>query len=115
MIPLGKFVAAALKKPSETLGVEILAASDYYTPTRILAEFEEVTGKRARFVKVDSETYKSFMLGRMGEEMLENHLFIESPGYYGGRSLKESHDMLEKAGFRTSSWKDFLEENKALF
>lgn len=59
----GKFVAAALKNPSETLGAQILAAADYYTPTRILAEFEEVAGKKARFVQVDSETYKSFMPG----------------------------------------------------
>jgi hypothetical protein len=104
-----------LKNRSEALGSQVLAAADYYTPTRILAEFEEVTGKKTRFVQVDSETYKSFMPGPMGEEMLENHLFIESPGYYRGQSLKESHDLLKKAGFKTSSWKHFLEENKSLF
>ncbi|GLI80384.1 hypothetical protein PoHVEF18_008738 [Penicillium ochrochloron] len=98
---MGKFVAAALKNRSEVLGTQILAAANYYTPTRILAEFEEVTAKKTRFVQVDSESYTSFMPGRMGEEMLENHLFIESPGYYRGRSLKESHDLLGKAGYKT--------------
>ncbi|KAJ5880258.1 nmrA-like family domain-containing protein 1 [Penicillium subrubescens] len=112
---MGKFVAAALKNRSETLGTQILSAADYYTPTRILAEFEEVTGKKTRFVQVDSETYKNFMPGLMGEEKLENHLFIERSGYYGGRSLKESHDLLGKAGFKTSSWKDFLLEKTSLF
>jgi uncharacterized protein YbjT (DUF2867 family) len=112
---IGKFVAAALKNRSERLGTQILSAADYYTPPRILAEFEEVTGKKTRFVQVDSETYKNFMLGLMGEEKLENHLFIERSGYYGGRSLKESHDLLGKAGFKTSSWKDFLLEKTSLF
>ncbi|KAJ5892944.1 hypothetical protein N7504_009635 [Penicillium tannophilum] len=112
---LGKYVAAALRNRSESLGAQLFAAADYYTPTRILAEFEEVTGKKARFVQVDSETYKSFMPGPMGEEMLENHLFIESPGYYKGQSLKESHDFLEKFGFQTTTWKAYLEENKASF
>lgn len=51
----------------------------------------------------------------MAEEMLENHLFIESPGYYAGRSLKESHDLLEEDGFKPTSWKAFLEANKASF
>lgn len=109
---LGKFVAAALKNRSETLGVQILAAADYYTPNRILAEFEDVTGKKTQFVQVDSETYKSFLPGPMADEMLENHLFIESPGYYKGQSLKESHDLLERAGFKPTSWKSFLEANK---
>ncbi|KAL2857310.1 hypothetical protein BJY01DRAFT_202597 [Aspergillus pseudoustus] len=110
---MGKYVAAALKNPSEALGTQILAAADYYTPTRILAEFEEVTGSKTRFIQVDSETYKSFMPGPMGEEMLENHLFIESPGYYTGRSLKESHDLLEKAGYQPTTWKAFLEKIKS--
>ncbi|OKL64446.1 hypothetical protein UA08_00194 [Talaromyces atroroseus] len=110
---LGKFVAAILKNRSEALGAQVLAATDYYTPTRLLAELEEVTRKKTRFVQVDSETYKSFKPGPIGEEMLENHLFIESPGYYAGRSLNESHDLLKKAGYQTTSWKAYLEQNKS--
>ncbi|KAL4899092.1 hypothetical protein BDW74DRAFT_171773 [Aspergillus multicolor] len=109
---MGKYVAAALKNRVEALGLQILAAADYYTPTRILAEFEEVTGNKTQFVQVDSDTYKSFIPGPMGDEMLENHLFIESPGYFKGRSLNESHAFIEKAGFKPASWKAFLEENK---
>ncbi|KAJ6084421.1 hypothetical protein N7486_011221 [Penicillium sp. IBT 16267x] len=112
---LGKFVAAALRNRSEALGAQLLVAADYYTPTRILAEFEEVTGKKTRFVQVDSDTYKGFMPEPMGEEMLENHLFIENPGYFKGQSLKESHDFLEKSGFQPTTWKAYLEKNKSLF
>lgn len=104
-----------MRNRAEALGAQIFAAADYYTPTRILTEFEEVTGNKTRFVQVDSETYKGFIPGPMGEEMLENHLFIESPGYYKGQSLKESHDFLEKAGFQPTTWKAYLEENKSSF
>ncbi|CAG8929987.1 unnamed protein product [Penicillium salamii] len=110
---MGKFVAAALKNRSETLGAQILAAAEYYTATRILAEYEEVTGRKTQFVQLDPEVYKSFIPGPMGQEMLENHLFIEEPGYYAGRSLKESQALLSKSGYQATSWKSFLEQNKA--
>ena len=112
-IYVGKYVAAALKSRSDVLGSQILAAADYYSPSQILAEFEEVTGKKTQFVQVDSDTYKSFIPGPMGEEMLENHLFIENPGYYNGKSLKESNDLLKKHGYQPTSWKEFLEKSKA--
>ncbi|OJJ03390.1 hypothetical protein ASPVEDRAFT_29909 [Aspergillus versicolor CBS 583.65] len=112
---MGKFVGIALKSPSKTQGSQILAAADYYTPTRILKEFEEVTGQKTRFVRVDNETYKSFMPGYLGLEMLENHLFVEDPGYFNGKSLKESQDLLADAGFKPTTWKDFLQQNKAAF
>ncbi|CAG7996022.1 unnamed protein product [Penicillium salamii] len=110
---MGKFVAAALKNRSETLGTQILAAAEYYAATRILAEYEEVTGRKTQFVQLDSEVYKSFIPGPMGQEMLENHLFIEKPGYYVGRSLKESQALLSKSGYQATSWKSFLEQNKS--
>ncbi|KAL4872375.1 hypothetical protein BDV12DRAFT_162091 [Aspergillus spectabilis] len=112
---LGKYVAATLKNPSKTQGSQILAATDYYTSTRILKEFEEVTGNKTRFVQVDNETYKSFMSGYLGLEMLENHLFVEEPGYYNGRSLQESQDLLTEAGYKPTTWNDFLQQHKASF
>ncbi|KAL4881045.1 hypothetical protein BJY04DRAFT_218562 [Aspergillus karnatakaensis] len=112
---LGKYVAIVLKSPSRTQGSQVLAATDYYTSTRILKEFEEVTGHKTRFVQVDNETYKSFMPGYLGLEMLENHLFVEEPGYYNGRSLDESQALLAEAGYKATTWKEFLERNKGVF
>lgn len=66
-------------------------------------------------MKVDNEAYKSFIPGHMGLEMLENHLLIEEPGYYNGRSLSESQDILKNAGYKSTSWKEFLEQNRAAF
>lgn len=74
-----------------------------------------MTGKQARFVQVDPQTYKSFLPPALGDEMLENHLFIEDPGYYAGRSLKESSDLLSAVGLKPTTWREFLEKNKSLY
>ncbi|GKT95755.1 nmrA family transcriptional regulator [Colletotrichum tofieldiae] len=94
---------------------QVLAAADYYTPSRIISEFQEVTGKPARFVTIDTETYKSFIPGLLADEMLENHLFIEDPGYYAGKELKDSLELLAGVGLKPTSWKEFLEANKTAF
>ncbi|KAG7284370.1 hypothetical protein NEMBOFW57_010743 [Staphylotrichum longicolle] len=106
----GKFVKAAIKNAATLNGKRILAATDYYTPERILAEFEEVTGKKASYVQVTPEQYKSFLPAAMAEEMLENHLFIESPGYFNGASLKESLDLLDE---KPTTWKEYVKKSSA--
>ncbi|PON28865.1 hypothetical protein TGAM01_v201973 [Trichoderma gamsii] len=112
---MGKYVVATIKERENVLGKQILAAADYYTPTRILAEFEEVTGRKANFVKLDADTFTSFFPSPFGVEMLENHLFIEEPGYFAGKSLDESLDLLRKVGLKPATWKQFLAKNKAAF
>lgn len=47
-------------------------------------------------MQIDENTYKSFLPEFMAQEMLENHLFIENPGYYGGEGLEKSHEKLEE-------------------
>ncbi|KAH7140960.1 hypothetical protein EDB81DRAFT_654582 [Dactylonectria macrodidyma] len=112
---VGKFVVAAIRNEAKVAGKQILAASGYYTPIQILAEFEQVTGQKARFVQIDVETYKSFLPVPLADEMLENHQFIEEPGYYAGKDLKESIDLLAEVGLKPTSWKDFLTANKSKF
>lgn len=108
-------MVAAMRNRDAVLGKQILAAADYYVPSRIVSEFQDVTGKPARFVQIDAESYKSFLPGPLADEMLENHLFIEEPGYYAGADLKESLDLLASVGMKPTSWKEFLEANKAAF
>ncbi|KAK7700440.1 hypothetical protein SLS57_012081 [Botryosphaeria dothidea] len=112
---IGKYVVAAIKQRYKVLGAQILVAEDYYTPTRILREFEEVTGKKAQYLQVDAETYKSFLPEPIALEMLENHLFVEDPGYYAGKDLEESLDLLASVNLKPTSWKEFLAKNKAHF
>lgn len=106
----GKFVKPALKDPQSFKGKHILAATDYYTPERVLSEFEEVTGKKTKYVQVSAEQYKSFLPAAMAEEMLENHLFVEEPGYYNGASLEESLSVLED---KPTTWKEFITKSGA--
>ncbi|KAF4951889.1 hypothetical protein FSARC_12782 [Fusarium sarcochroum] len=111
---IGKYAVAAMRNRSEVLGKQVLAAADYYTPDQILSEFEEVTGNKTRYMQLDPETYKGFLPEAMADEMLENHLFIEDPGYYAGRSLQESLDLLSKVNLKPVSWREFLVKNAHL-
>ncbi|KAM0324800.1 hypothetical protein ACHAQA_007766 [Verticillium albo-atrum] len=111
----GKYVAAVLRNPTRHHGKQILASTGYYTPKRILAEFEEVTSKKTSFVQLDADTYKSFLPPSMAQELLENHLFIEEPGYYKGEPLEASEELLAEAGLKSTTWREFVEKNKSTF
>jgi hypothetical protein len=65
-----------------------------------------VTGKKTLFMQIDADTYKSFLPKFMAQEMLENHLLIESPGYYDGEALEKSHENVEE---KLVSWKEYVE------
>lgn len=108
VVQTGLFVKPALKDPEALNGKRILAATDYYTPQRILAEFEEVTGNKTRYVHASAERYKSALPEAVAEELYENHLFIENPGYYNGASLQESLILLDK---KPTTWKEYVEQN----
>ncbi|KAJ5758382.1 hypothetical protein N7520_005538 [Penicillium odoratum] len=107
-----KFVLAGILKRTELIGAQILAADNYYTPAEILNNFEAVTGQKTRYVQVDSDTYKSFMPPALADELLENHLFIEEPGYYNGRSLDSTKALLSSVGPKTETWKQYVEKYK---
>jgi hypothetical protein len=67
-----------------------------------------VTSKKTSFLQVDENTYKSFLPEFMAEELLQNHLFIENPGYYGGEGLEKSHEILDD---KLVGLKEFLEKS----
>jgi hypothetical protein len=69
-----------------------------------------VTGKASQFAQVDEATYKSFLPEFMAQEMLENHLFVEKPGYYGGEGLEKSHGILAET---LVGWKEFVQQSAA--
>lgn len=103
----GKFVVAAVKKDATGTGQCIRAASDYYSPNRIMSEFSEAIGKPAFFVQIPAETFKSFLPPPVAQELLENMLLLEEPGYYAGARL--SLDLLDE---QPKPWKTYVEENK---
>ncbi|KAF5025446.1 hypothetical protein F66182_2469 [Fusarium sp. NRRL 66182] len=106
----GKFVKAAIKHFPDTLNKRIYAATDYYTPNQIISEFNQVTGKSATFSQVPADIFKTFLPAAIAEEMTENMLLLEDPGYYGGADLKESLSLLDD---KPTTWKEFVEKNKS--
>lgn len=105
---VGTFVNAALKQDTPS-GQQILAATDYISPNRLIAEFSDVIGKPATYTQVPSDTFKSFLPAPVAQEMLENMLLLEEPGYYGGADLSKSLAQLDT---KPTTWKAFVEANK---
>ncbi|KAL7940441.1 hypothetical protein V8C42DRAFT_362674 [Trichoderma barbatum] len=106
----GKFVKAAIQHFPSALGKRIYAAADYYSPSRLISEFSEVIGKPAQAIELPSETYKSLLPPKVAQEVLENMLLLQDPGYYGGNDLAESLALLSE---KPRSWREFVAENKA--
>lgn len=104
----GKFVNGILKNRDATLGKHILGAENYYTPEQIRSGLETATGKKVYYAQITGEQYKGFLPAFMAEEMLENHLLIEEPGYYNGADLKESHDIVDE---KLVSWEEFVKKS----
>ncbi|RGP81004.1 hypothetical protein FLONG3_793 [Fusarium longipes] len=107
---MGKFVKAAIKNFPGTLNKRVFAATDYYTPNRIVSEFSQVMGKPATFNQVPAEVFKTFLPAPAADELTENMMLMEDPGYYGGADLKESLDILDE---KPVTWKEFVEKNKS--
>ncbi|GAB1208948.1 hypothetical protein APSETT445_007713 [Aspergillus pseudonomiae] len=104
----GLFVKAVIKHASELNGKQVLEAAGYYTAEEIVKIFTEVTGKKAVFVSVSADQYKAVLPPPVAQEFLENHLLIESPGYFLGQSLDESLKLLDA---EPTSFADFVKKN----
>ncbi|KAM4065033.1 nmrA-like family protein [Hirsutella rhossiliensis] len=106
----GKFVKAAIKHHPKYVGKHIYAATNYYSPSQLLAEFSEVMGKPAKAVQIPQEAFKAYLPPPIAQEMLENFLLTENPGYYGGAGLSESLSLLDET---PTTWREFVDKNKA--
>lgn len=107
---MGKFVKGILLNREKTLGKRIYAATDYYTPERMVKEFQEVTGHPIKFFQLPDDMYKGF-LAQAGmpeivqEELLQNMQLMPQFGYYGGDTLTESHSILDEP---LTTWKEYV-------
>ncbi|KAG5917008.1 hypothetical protein E4U42_007411 [Claviceps africana] len=107
----GLFVKAAMKHFPDTAGTRILAATDYYSPARIVAELQEVTGKKVSYVETPHDVFKESLPGSAAQEMLENMLLLQDPGYYAGADLRPSLQLLDPDD-KPVTWKAFAQQNK---
>ncbi|KAL5113182.1 hypothetical protein ACEQ8H_008952 [Pleosporales sp. CAS-2024a] len=106
----GKFVKAIIKNRASLLGARIFGAQAFYTPTEILDLITQVTGKKTQYYHIDEATYKSYLPESVAQEFLENHLFMQDPGYYGGEGLDKSHETLQD---KLVSYKEYIEATGA--
>lgn len=108
----GLFVNAALKHEDTLNGKRILASCDYYTSEQIIETFSKVTGKKARFVQVTPEEFRKSLPENIAQELLENLLFVEDPGYFLGASLDDSLRLVDE---KPTSWADYVKTNSAVW
>ncbi|OBW63642.1 MAG: Uncharacterized protein AUREO_062920 [Aureobasidium pullulans] len=104
----GNFTNAILKNADKLNGKQVLAATAYYTPKQIVADFEEVSGHKIRYIQISGDQFKSYLPEFMAQEMLENHVLLDTAGYYGGESLDESLKLLEN---KPVTWKQFIQKS----
>lgn len=75
-----------------------------------MSEFREVIREPAAFAQIREDVFKSFLPPPVAQELLENMLLLENPGYYAGGDLISSRDMTDG---ELTTWKEFVEANKA--
>jgi hypothetical protein len=80
-----------------------------------MAEFEEVTGQKGQYVQLDQAVYKSFLPPPIAQEILENELLCEEPGFFAGGSLVDGHELLAGVGLAPTTWREFLEGRREMF
>jgi NmrA-like family len=107
----GKFVAAVLSKPKETLGRNYLEAAAYYSPLDIQKSFKEATGKELKYNAIPMEVFGGFLPESKRVEIVENFTLIRDWKYYGldgEEKLVESLKVLEEP---LTSLKEWFEKN----
>lgn len=113
---VGNFVRAALQNQPQagTAAKTIYASSDYYSFDDIATHFENATGKALKIVPVPGDVFKGFLSVSlppdMVEEVYENLVLLEDPGYYAGADLRPSLQLLSE---KPMGLEDFFRQNQA--
>ena len=116
LMSLGNFVRAALQNQPQagTAANTIYASSDYYSFDNIATHFEKATGKTLKIVSVPGDVFKGFLSASlppdMVEEVYENLILLEDPGYYAGADLTPSLQLVSE---KPMGLEEFFRRNKA--
>ncbi|TPX15520.1 uncharacterized protein E0L32_004500 [Thyridium curvatum] len=118
----GKWVKAIVLAGVRELGAgrQVYAATGYMSPQDLLAGFARAfpeAGRDAVFATVpDGVFVEGLVRGGAGlpafaaEDLLQNMQLMESPGYYAGASLDESHALLQD---ELTTWEEFAKSAPA--
>lgn len=111
----GKYVAAILAaNPATVDGKNFQGTSQWVTPQEIVDTISKVSGTEVKFKSVPEDVYATFLPPAVAEELKENMVLIRDYKYYGNDGpdkQPESDTILEDAGLKPVSWKEFVEQN----
>lgn len=74
-----------------------------------MEEFATIVHLPSRFVQVTPHAYRETFAEPTADEMTENMLLLEKPGYYDGADLAPSLALLDE---KPTSWREFAEAHK---
>ncbi|KAI1328906.1 NmrA-like family protein [Xylariaceae sp. FL0255] len=96
-VDTGKYIKAIVQNKDALLGKRFTASTEYLSPDGIVQAFKNVypeAGKTATFAQLSKEQFYGIFEGKMPkhgiDEMYENMLLLQEPGYYGGLPLEDS-------------------------
>ena len=116
LMNLGNFVRAALQNQPQAGAAAntIYASSNYYSFDDIAIHFEKATWKSLKIFSVPGDVFKGFLSASlppdMVEEVYENLVLLEDPGYYAGADLTPSLQLLSE---KPMGLEEFFRRNKA--
>ncbi|KJY02551.1 NmrA-like family protein [Zymoseptoria brevis] len=106
----GNFVMGLLEAGEKADGVRVQGVSEWTTVNKLTETLREKTGKEATLNLIDVETYKSFLLEMVREDLGEMMQWIGESEYYGKGTKEEQADsdkfLLE--GSTLTSWEKFV-------
>ncbi|KAK4177823.1 NmrA-like family-domain-containing protein [Triangularia setosa] len=109
----GKFIKAAVLNRDKVLGKRLLGATNYLTNAQIVEGFKKIfpeAGKTASYKQLPDDVFREFWTKYQGvpdyvaQALLENMHLLEQFGYFGGKSLDETHALLED---KLTTWEEY--------
>ncbi|CUM63896.1 uncharacterized protein PRCAT00001484001 [Priceomyces carsonii] len=103
----GKFIAPILLDPEKFEGKKIAAYDRMYTLEETANIMCKMSGKTVKYVKVDEETYKSFLPPLFALAIVEMLKYVKGYGYYGSKSFS-TEMVTQLASEKPVSLEEFL-------
>ena len=113
----GKYVKAAILHRDRVLGKRILGATAYLTAAEIVEGVKHVFPKAGATATYKQSSEVEYLQGliqgkgmpeHIAQELLENMLLLDQPGYYGGESLDDTHKLVVD---ELTTWEEFAKKS----
>ncbi|KAK0615713.1 NmrA-like family-domain-containing protein [Bombardia bombarda] len=111
----GKYIKGIVLNREQTLGKQVLGATEYLTAQEVVDTFAKVfpeTGKTTRFYQLPEQTFRDYFKATgapdfVVTEMYENMVLLDTFGYYGGKSLDETKELVKD---HLTTWAEYIKD-----